>query len=269
MSSWKSRWSWERLVNAPTANRVPADPAEGERVAGDLHRHVRDAALDHHGEQRLQVGRLRRGERARQPLARDPRSRRCRSARWSGPAARRPALDQVGRGGLAGGAGDAEHGELQRRLAVDPRGERAEGRARVGVAPGRARPRRADAGRSAPGGVGEDGGGARRRRPGRRSRRRARSRPGRAAKRSPGSTCWARRVVPVTRELVGSGGAISRASARRPASASGTGFDAGGAGRRGDRLPRAFRAPGRLAMTRARPRATGGRPGDRVVTRLC
>ena len=24
MSLWKSRWSWERLVNAPTANRVPA-----------------------------------------------------------------------------------------------------------------------------------------------------------------------------------------------------------------------------------------------------
>ena len=24
MSRWKSRWSWERLVNAPTAKRVPA-----------------------------------------------------------------------------------------------------------------------------------------------------------------------------------------------------------------------------------------------------
>ncbi|GAA3366405.1 hypothetical protein GCM10020366_69950 [Saccharopolyspora gregorii] len=48
----------ERADGEPGAT----DAAEREGVAGDLHRHVRDAVLDHDGQQRLQIGRLGRGE---------------------------------------------------------------------------------------------------------------------------------------------------------------------------------------------------------------
>ena len=60
-------------------------------MAGHLHHHGVHAPFHHHRQQRLQVGRLGRGQRARQVLA--PRSgcRRCRSVPRPGPAARRPA----------------------------------------------------------------------------------------------------------------------------------------------------------------------------------
>ena len=41
------------------------DAAERQRVAGHLHHHGVDALLEHHRQQRLQVGRLGRGQRAR------------------------------------------------------------------------------------------------------------------------------------------------------------------------------------------------------------
>ena len=41
-------------------------------MAGDLHHHGVDAAFEHHGEQRLQVGGFGSGQPARQILARDP-----------------------------------------------------------------------------------------------------------------------------------------------------------------------------------------------------
>ncbi len=107
-------------------------PAEREGVAGDLHGHVRRAALHHRGEQRLQVGRLggREGAGQASPAqagldgADQPRARPGRGERG---------LEQVDGGGLAAGAGHAEDTELRRRVAVDPRRRVAERRARVGV----------------------------------------------------------------------------------------------------------------------------------------
>ena len=68
-----------------------------------------DAAFAHHREQRLEVGGLGGGALALDALVADPGSRRCRSARCArrvrGP---QPAFDQVGGGGLARGAGDAD-----------------------------------------------------------------------------------------------------------------------------------------------------------------
>ncbi len=94
------------------------DPAHGQRVAGDLHRHVGHPLLDHHGQQRLQVGGLGRGERAVQPFAGDAG---LDGADQSGaePGRLQRRLQQVGGGGLAGGAGHTEHLQPPRRVAVD------------------------------------------------------------------------------------------------------------------------------------------------------
>ena len=108
------------------------DPAERERVAGHLHRHVRDALLQHHREQRLQVGSLGSGERAGQRRAGDPDAD---GADQPGDASGlgQPRLEQVRHGGLAAGPGDAEHAQPLRRVAVDGRGGRPEHRAGLRV----------------------------------------------------------------------------------------------------------------------------------------
>ena len=67
MSGWKSRWSSDRLVKAADGEADAVDAAQRQRVAGHLHGDVGDAALGHHGQQGLQVGRLGGGERRPRP----------------------------------------------------------------------------------------------------------------------------------------------------------------------------------------------------------
>ena len=107
------------------------DPAHHQRMAAHLHRARGHPALAHHREQRVQVGRLRRGERGLHVLAGDPGAD---GADHAGRDARslQAALGQPGGGGLALGAGHADHPHRGRRLAVDARGEPAEQRARLG-----------------------------------------------------------------------------------------------------------------------------------------
>ena len=130
------------------------DPAQGQRVAGHLHHDGVDAALDHHGEQRLQVGGLRGGERAGLVAPVDPDADGADQAGdpAGGP---QPGLHQIGRGGLARGAGHADDAHALRRVAVDgarpPR--RAPPAASGAPAPARRRRRRSarrPSGRSAP-----------------------------------------------------------------------------------------------------------------------
>ena len=95
------------------------DAAQRQRVAGHLHHDRVDAALDHHREQRLQIGRLGRGQRARlvAPVDAD-----ADGADQPGDPARRaqPGLDQIGRRGLAGRAGHADDAQPLRRAGRRP-----------------------------------------------------------------------------------------------------------------------------------------------------
>ena len=135
----------------------PVDPVQREGVARDLHRAGVDVLLAHHGQQRLQVGGLRRGAHAGHPPVGDPG---LDGADEAGGAAGRAQgrLEQVAGGGLAVGAGDAEHHQVVGGPAVDLGRHLAEHRARVGDDEQR------DAGRAADevgtGRVGEDGRGA-------------------------------------------------------------------------------------------------------------
>ena len=70
---------------------APADPAQVQRVAGDLHGRGGDAPLAHQREQRVQVGGLRRGQRARQRPRRPTRISTPPIRPVSCPAARSPA----------------------------------------------------------------------------------------------------------------------------------------------------------------------------------
>ena len=108
------------------------DAAERQRVAGDLHGHVRHAALGHEGEQGLQVRGLGGGERARQVTPGDPR---LHGADEPGGGARggERGLEQVDGRGLPAGPGHAEHAEAGGRVPVDQGRGGAEGAARVVV----------------------------------------------------------------------------------------------------------------------------------------
>ena len=138
------------------ADREPRarHPAQGERVARHLHRHVGDAGLTHHREERLQVGRLRRGERAGQPGAVDADADGAEQPRGA-PGRVQPGLDQVRDRRLAAGAGDPEDREVGGRVAVDESGDGAEHVARVGVDEHRDVAQRRAGG---PVGIGEHGG---------------------------------------------------------------------------------------------------------------
>ncbi len=128
-------------------------------MAGHLHHDVEHLALDHDGEQRLQVGRLGGGERAVQALTGDAGLDRADEAGAVARGAQR-GLDQVAGRGLAGRAGDAPDGELRGRVAVDAGGQQAEHPARVRVH----QHRHAGVAQRGPFGaglVGEDGGGTR------------------------------------------------------------------------------------------------------------
>ena len=109
----------------------PVDPVQREGVARDLHRARVDLLLAHHGEQRLQVGRLRGGAHARHPPVGDPGLDR---AHQPGGAAGRPQrrLEQVAGGGLPVRPGDAEHHQVVGGTAVDLGRHLAQHPARVG-----------------------------------------------------------------------------------------------------------------------------------------
>ena len=119
-----------RQVREPADREVHRiDPSQRQRVTGHLHHHRVYPAFGHHRQQRLQIGRLRGGQRARLVAAVDPDPDRPDQARH--PSRRTQAgLDQVGGGGLAGRTGDADDAQPLRRMAVDRGGHLAEHRAR-------------------------------------------------------------------------------------------------------------------------------------------
>ena len=122
------------------------DTAEAQRVAGHLHHNGVDALFDHHRQQRLEVGRLRRRQRTGLIAAVDPHTDRADQA--GHPACRSQSrLDQIRGGGLARGSGDADDAKLLRRSSVDRGGQLAEHRARGSDGSAQAHRRR---GRSAP-----------------------------------------------------------------------------------------------------------------------
>ena len=137
----------------------PVDAVQLEGVARHLHDAGVDAPVAHEPEQRVQVGRL--GRRAHRLDALVPDARLDR-ADESGALPVRPQrrLDEVGRGRLAVGAGDAEHRQGLGGVSVDLRRDVAEDAARVlrdddGHGDVRLRSDLSEAGR-----VGEDGDGS-------------------------------------------------------------------------------------------------------------
>ena len=213
MSPWKSRWSWDRLVNAPTANRVPATrPSASAWLETSIATSVTPRST-------ITANRACRSgasgvvKRAGQRLGRRCGCRPCRSGRWCAPRPQ-PRLQQVRGRGLAARAGDAEHRQPGRRVAVDERGHRAE-RPRGGRAWTSTRDAGERRGGSAPAGSVSTAAAPRRERGRRRSRRRA---PGRRAARRtgrPGCTSGARRVIPVTVVPAGTGTPIAAPTAHR------------------------------------------------------
>ena len=101
------------------------DAVLGERVARDLHDDVGRAGLPHHGEQGVQVGRLRSGANRLDP---DPPHPRLDRAEEAGRLAERAQarLDEVRGRRLAVGAGDPDQGEVAGGLPVDEGGHVAE-----------------------------------------------------------------------------------------------------------------------------------------------
>ena len=137
------------------------DAAHHQRVAAHLHRAGGHLTLAHHREQRVQVGRLRRGERGLDVLPRDPGPDRADDARPD-PRALQGALRQPGGGGLALGARHADHPHRGGRVAVHVRGEPAQEPPRLG----HDQQRYAGRGVGGPGRVGEQGDRPRRQRVG-------------------------------------------------------------------------------------------------------
>src|SRR5690606_12451050 len=128
------------------------DPARHQGVAGDLHGDRVRAAFAHDGEQRLEVGGLGRGAFGLDALVADAHLDGAdEPGAADGP---QTALDEVGGGGLAGGAGDADLQQVAARVAGDGGGQFAHPRPRV-VDHQRGESGRGDA--LGPGGVGEHG----------------------------------------------------------------------------------------------------------------
>lgn len=106
------------------------DAAEDQRMAGDLHGDRLDAALAHDREQGLQVGGFGRGALGLDALVSDAHLDRADEAGVAlGP---QSALDEVGGGGLARGAGDADLEQVAAGVAVDRGRQLAHLRARIG-----------------------------------------------------------------------------------------------------------------------------------------
>ena len=193
-SAWKSRWSWLRLVNTATSYVVPSTRPIASAWLDTSIATARTPSLAHHGEQGLQVRRLRGGPDARQHLVADPG---LDGPHQPGGVAGRTQgrVEQVHRRGLAVGAGHADQ--------------------RAGRAPARRRPRR-PARRAPPAATARRTSAARRRSPGRRRPRRSGTAtapaaaaaaaksapcardPAGAAYRSPGRTPRESRTTPVT-----------------------------------------------------------------------
>ena len=139
--------------------RRSGDPAERERVAGHLHHRRGHPLLGHHGQDRLQVGRFRRGQPARHHRVAHPG---LHAADQAGQVTghSQAGFHQVSRAGLAARAGDRDHQELGRGVAVNPGRHLAKPGSRIGDdqdrQPGGDRP--APAGR-----IGQHGDGASRR----------------------------------------------------------------------------------------------------------
>ena len=133
MSPWKSRWSRVRLVNTADVERGARHPAHGQGVRGDLHRHRRGAVVAHLAQE------CGRGRRPRAWCAR--RRKRCRpeavaqradEARAGCPAASRSAAIRVATVDLPFVPVTAGEDQLAVGMAIDPGGEGAEQRARIG-----------------------------------------------------------------------------------------------------------------------------------------
>jgi hypothetical protein len=108
------------------------DAAEAQRVARHLHHDGVHPALEHQCQQRLQIGRLRRGQRTRFVTAVDADAD---GADEPGHPARGPqaGLDQIRRRGLARRSGDADDAKPLRRVPVDGGRDGAQYRPRIGV----------------------------------------------------------------------------------------------------------------------------------------
>ena len=157
MSAWKSRWSCDRLVNAPTAKRVPATrPSASAWLDTSIATSVTPpSSITANSACRSGASGV---VNALGSVA--PATRTADGADQPGGASGRgqPRLEQVRHGGLAAGPGDAEHAQAaasgrrrrSRRPSRAPRG--------AAGAPTRAAPWRRRGSRA--GGVGEDGDGA-------------------------------------------------------------------------------------------------------------
>jgi hypothetical protein len=99
------------------------DPAEHEGVTGDLHGDRPHAAFPHDGEESLEVGGFGGGAFGLDALVADARLDRADEAGRFAGAVPETAFDEVCRGGLAGGSGDADLQQVPARLVVDLRGE--------------------------------------------------------------------------------------------------------------------------------------------------
>src|ERR1044071_7684793 len=129
MSRWKSRWSCERLVNAPTANRVPlARPSASAWLDTSIGTCVTPrSSITANSACRSGASGVVNALASRSPAIRV-------STVPTRPVVSPPArVDHVRGGGLAGRAGDPDDPEVQRRLAVDPGGDLPEHLARVVV----------------------------------------------------------------------------------------------------------------------------------------
>ena len=105
--------------------RGAVDPVFREGVRADLHRDHVGAAAPQLGERALQLGCLGRGERQRCGRTAEPNAERADDA-GSVPMGREHGVEEEGGGGLAVGAGDAEHRHRTGRLPVESGGHRAD-----------------------------------------------------------------------------------------------------------------------------------------------
>lgn len=119
-----------QVVEDGDVEDAAVDPAEHQRVAGDLHGDRLDPTLAHHREQGLEVGGFGGGALGLDALVADAHlDRTDQAGAVSGPA--QPALDEVRGGGLPGGSGDAQLEQVAAGAPVDLGGQLAHGAARV------------------------------------------------------------------------------------------------------------------------------------------
>ena len=106
MSPWKSRWSWLRLVKTARSKRTPSTRPSSRAWLDTSIVTADGAALAHDGQQGVQVRGLGRGPGGREHLVADVRGDRA-DHPGGVPAGAQGGVEQVARGRLAVGAGDA------------------------------------------------------------------------------------------------------------------------------------------------------------------